>query len=399
MAGHQKTGNCVGRSSSGMMSGVVYPNLPEADISDHQRDPAMSTPDFRSGSQSTRRTFLKSASVAALSVSTGPLILNASNKSGSKTSIIGKGEFRYEAHHGFGELPDDVVWGDTHGVAVDAEGLIYVKHRNRVPNVMDSIVVFDTKGKCVRSFGKKFHAGGHGIDIRKDDGEEFLYVSDVTHGVFAKMTLKGETVWQKGKPKDPGVYKDKMKFSPTNICFGPNGDFYVADGYGSDFIHQYDKNAKWIRTWGGTGSEKGQMKTPHGIWLDDRPGRKPSLVVADRANARLQYFTLDGKHIEFVNDVSFPADIDIQGEVMLVSDLHARITLFDKNNKVITHLGYDEAWTKQVLANKFKMRSTPGDWQPGRFIHPHDACFDKAGNIYVAEWVATGRVSFLRKVS
>ena len=358
----------------------------------------MSPSETRPGSQPTRRTFLKTARVAALSVGTGPLILNASNKSGSKTPIIGKGEFRYEAHHGFGELPDTVEWGETHGVAVDEEGLIYVKHRKRGPK-MDSIVVFDPKGKCVRSFGKEFHTGGHGIDIRKDDGEEFLYVSDVTNAFFAKMTLKGEMVWRKGKPKESGVYKDKMRFVPTNICFGPKGDFYVADGYGSHFIHQYDKDAKWIRTWGGFGSEPGKMKTPHAIWLDDRPGRKPSLVVADRANARLQYFTLDGKHIEFVDDASFPADIDIQGEVMLVSDLHARITLFDKNNKVITHLGYDEAWTKQVLANKFKMRGTPGDWQPGRFIHPHDACFDHAGNIYVAEWVLTGRGSFLRKVS
>lgn len=140
------------------------------------------------------------------------------------------------------------------------------------------------------------------------------------------------------------------------------------------------------------------MSTPHGIWLDDRPGRDPSLVVADRANARLQYFTLDGKHIGFVNEVSFPADIDIQGEVMLVSDLHARITLLDKNNKVIAHLGYDSEWTKKALAG-FKMRRDPSQWVDGRFVHPHDACFDHAGNIYVAEWVATGRVSFLKKVS
>ena len=37
-------------------------------------------------------------------------------------------------------------------------------------------------------------------------------------------------------------------------------------------------------------------------------------VVADRANARLQYFTLDGQHIGFVNDLLFPAHFDIRGE-------------------------------------------------------------------------------------
>ena len=60
------------------------------------------------------------------------------------------------------------------------------------------------------------------------------------------------------------------------------------------------------------------MRTPHGIWLDNRPGREPSLVVADRANARLQYFTLDGKFLSIVNGVSFPAHFDIRGTDLLV---------------------------------------------------------------------------------
>ena len=82
-------------------------------------------------------------------------------------------------------------------------------------------------------------------------------------------------------------------------------------------------------------------------------------MVADRANARLQYFTLEGVHESFVDSVSFPADFDTQGEVLLVPDLHARITLYDKNNTVITHLGYSEDWTKKALGNGFEMRKKP----------------------------------------
>lgn len=37
--------------------------------------------------------------------------------------------------------------------------------------------------------------------------------------------------------------------------------------------------------------------------------------------------------------------------------------------------------------------------QPGRFVHPHDACFDADGNIFVAEWVATGRVTKLQRMT
>ncbi len=349
--------------------------------------------------KTSRRTFMKTAGAAAVTAAVAPTILHADNKSGSKAAIVGEGDFKYECTHGWGELPDHIVWGETHGVCVDEAGLIYIKHRSRAATPVDAVAVFDPDGKFVHSFGKEYHGGGHGIDVRKEGTEEFLYLSDVKHGIVDKTTLKGERVWRKGRPAEPGVYDDpKVRYSPTNICFALDGGFYIGDGYGSHYIHQYDQAAKWVRTWGGAGTEPGKMKTPHGLWLDNRAGRDPSIVVADRANARLQYFTLDGKHIGFVNEVSFPADIDIQGDVMLCPDLHARITLFDKDNKVITHLGYDPEWTKKAL-DGFKMRRDPKQWQAGRFVHPHDACFDKDGNIFVTEWVATGRVSFLKRVS
>jgi hypothetical protein len=346
-----------------------------------------------------RRTFLKATSAAAMTASVAPILLGAENKSGSKPPIVGSGAHQFEAIHDWGQLPGHVRWGDTHGVTVDAAGLIYIKHRSTAKEPMDAIVVFDPAGKFVRSFGKEYHGGGHGIDIRKEGNEEFLYLCDVKHGIVAKTNLKGEQIWQKGVPQEPGVYKPESKYSPTNVCFGPDGGFYIADGYGSHYIHQYDKDARWVRTWGGFGDEPGKMKTPHGIWLDNRPGRDVSLVVADRANARLQYFTLDGKSIGMVDSVSFPAHFDIRGSELLVPDLHARVTILDADNKVVTHLGYDAAWTEQVLADKMKMRREPQTWQAGRFIHPHDACYDHDGNIFVVEWVPTGRVTKLRHVS
>jgi hypothetical protein len=363
---------------------------------------ARETSSSDSSFQADRRTFIKAAGAAAVTAAAGPMILGAENKSGSKRATVGEGSFTYECHHGWGEVPAHIVWGETHGVCVDEAGLVYIKHRSNAPEPIDAIAVFEPGGKFVRSFGKEYHGGGHGIDIRKEGSEEFLYLSDVKHGVVAKSTLKGEQLWVKGRPPEPGVYDNpQVKYSPTNICFSPDGGFYIADGYGSHFIHQYDKDAKWVRTWGGEGEEPGKMRTPHGLWLDSRPGREPSIVVADRANARLQYFTLDGQHISFINKphLSFPAAIDTQGDIMLVPDLHARISLFDKNNEVIVHLGYDPTWTENVLGGmKFEVRKHPEQWVDGKFVHPHDACFDKDGNIYVTEWVPTGRVSFLKRV-
>jgi hypothetical protein len=354
-----------------------------------------------------RRTFLKHTAgggAAAAMAGSAPFV-HASDKADARNPLVGQGEHRYECIHGWGQLPEDLRWETTHGVAIDAEGLVYIKHQGHAGKpAQDTVVVFDAAsgGKFVRSFGKDYYAGGHGIDIRKEGNQEFLYLCDRYNRQVVKTDVKGEEVWKLCYPIEAGVYQKVKQYQPTNVAFAPDGGFYVGDGYGSHYIHQYDKDAKWVRTWGGAGKEPGKMQTPHGLWLDDRPGREPSLVVADRANARLQYFTLDGKHIGFVNDVLFPAHFDIRGDVLLVPDLHARVSLFDTNNKPIIHLGDDADWRKKVVESlgqgNTPIRTKPDEWQPGRFIHPHDACYDHAGNIFVVEWVQTGRVTLLRHV-
>jgi hypothetical protein len=347
-----------------------------------------------------RREFLRRAAAAGAAAAAGPILLGAEDKSGSRNPVVGTGEYRYECFHDWGRLPPHLHWETTHGVAIDAEGLVYIKQQGHDPTAkpMDTVVVFDPKGNFVRSFGREYYPGGHGIDIRKEGGQEFLYLCDIYHRQVIKTDLKGEEVWKLCYPTEAHVYRRVKQFSPTNVAFAPDGGFYVGDGYGSHFIHQYTGDAKWVRTWGGEGTAPGKMKTPHGLWLDDRPGRTPSLVVADRANARLQYFSLDGKHLGFVKGMLFPAHFDIRGDVLLVPDLHARVTLLGRDNTVLAQLGDDPAWRKQVL-DGFKVRRQPGQWRPGKFVHPHDACFDPDGNIYVAEWVETGRLTFLRRLT
>jgi hypothetical protein len=65
----------------------------------------------------------------------------------------------------------------------------------------------------------------------------------------------------------------------------------------------------------------------------------------------------------------------------------------DRNNTVIEHQGDDAAsdWPEDtdIRAKQFTA---------GQFIAPQGACFDHAGNIFVVEWVETGRVTRLRKI-
>jgi hypothetical protein len=305
--------------------------------------------------------------------------------------ILGSGSHKYECIHDWLVPPDNIRFGDTHGLAQDSKGRIYVGHTVNIASKSDdAIAVFDERGKFLNSWGARFKGGSHGLDLRREGNEEFLYHCDTANRKVVKTKLDGTVVWEIGTPEQAGVYQSGKPYIPTNVAFSPNGDFYVADGYGSNWIHQYDINRNYKRTFGGPGKEPGKVLQPHGLWLDDR-GPEPMLAVADRANNRIQYFALDGRHVKFVNDgMRQPCHFSIRNGTMLVPDLKSVVTLLDENNKVITMLGDGDPTN---------LRGAPREqFIPGKFIHPHDAMFLRNGDILVAEWVPIGRVTLLKRV-
>ena len=341
---------------------------------------------------SSRRSFVKTTALASLAAATLPA-LRAEDKTGARPIVLGSGEHQYEAIHDWGELPSSLKYGNTHGVCEDAQGRIYIKHTvGKGSEKDDAIVVYDENGKFIRSWGAEFKGGAHGLHLNREGAEEYLYLADPARHLLTKTTLEGKEVFTLGYPEESGLYNSKDEYHPTNVATAPNGDFYVADGYGKSWIHQYTAKAEYIRSFGGPGKERGQTLCSHGLMVDTR-GKEPVLVVADRSNRRLQYFSLDGRHQRFVTrELRAPCHFHQRDGVLLIPDLEARVTLFDADNKLITHLGdgghYD------------KLRAQPRDaFIPGQFIAPHSAYFDHAGNIFVVEWVEVGRVTKLRKVA
>jgi hypothetical protein len=309
--------------------------------------------------------------------------------------ILGEGNQRYECIHDWLIPPDNIKWGDTQGLAQDSQGRIYVTHTVHAESPSpDAIVVFDKDGKFLKSWGSEFKGGGHGIEIRKEGRDEYAYHCDTKNRRVVKTDLNGKVIWEKGLPVEAGVYsKDgrSAAFVPTNIAFADNGDFYVADGYGSHWIHQYDIKGDYIRTFGGTGKEDGQFKVPHGIWLDKR-GKEPLLVITDRENNRTQWFTPDGKYVKMAKEgMRRPCYYDTRGDMLLVPDLVSVVTILDGDNKVMTQLG-DGA---SIPGLRGKPRS---EWVPGKFIHPHGGKFLQNGDILIAEWLPTGRMTLLKKI-
>ncbi|HYO25304.1 MAG TPA: twin-arginine translocation signal domain-containing protein, partial [Lacipirellulaceae bacterium] len=260
----------------------------------------------------TRRTFLKHAAAGSLAAVAAPAVRSVALQppGGAAPPIVGSGEHQYEAIHQWLRLPDKYSWQTTHNIAVDSQGLVYVIHEGRLDQPEHpAIFVFDADGAFVRAFGNQFQGGGHGLDVHREGSEEFLYVTAYKEKrSFAKLTLRGETVWHKSAPIEAGRYRageealehpggewlGRDRFLPTNFAFHPEGGFFLADGYGAYCVHRYDADANYVSTFGKPSDEAkadGTFDTPHGIWLDGRAKPQavgagpvePQLVVTDRA--------------------------------------------------------------------------------------------------------------------
>ncbi len=303
--------------------------------------------------------------------------------------ILGEGKHTYEVVKGWGKLPGGVRFGNTHGVQVDSGGRVLIHNQSK-----DSVAVFDAEGEFIESWGEEYAEGAHGFQLVREGGEEFLYLALTSQHLVVKTSLDGEVVWRKEFPRECEAYQGKPdRFVPTNVAVAPGGGFHVADGYGLDWIHQYDREARYVRSFGGSGKGPGRLICPHGIWVDTRRGT-PELVVADRANVRLQYFSLEGKPLRAVTaELRHPCHFDQRGDELLIPDLHGRLTIFGRDDELVIHLG-----DNPDPAERGRNDVPPSRWVEGRFISPHAACWDRDGNIYVVEWLATGRVTKLRKV-
>lgn len=343
-----------------------------------------------------RRGFLKQLTVAAatgLAVGRTAPFVRAVDKSGLKPIRIGVGEHQFEVIHDWGRLPVSCVLGNTHSVAEDSQGRIYVKHTVGKGSVCsDAVLVFDAAGQLITSWGSEYKGGAHGLHLSRENGKEYLYLADPARHLVAKTTLEGEEVWRIGAANCIDFYSTEKRFCPTNVATAPDGTVFIADGYGSNFIHRFDPQGNYQSTFGGTGNALGNLNCPHGLMVDLR-GAVPELLVADRGNRRLQYFDLDGRALRVVREeLRAPCHFAERNGVLLIPDLESRVTLFDRNNRLIAHLG--DGGHFDGLRDK-----TRDAFTPGRFVAPHGACFDHEGNIFVVEWVEVGRITKLRKVS
>lgn len=292
----------------------------------------------------------------------------------------GQGAGVYQVVRGWGEYSEGKKMGSLHGdMAADKSGNVYL-------SAGDGIHVFGPDGKFVKNLGPTTR-GVHGMKVREQDGEEFLFTAQNGAKIVSKLKLDGTPVWQiKGAP-EIDAYANGGKYAPTDVDLAPDGSIIVADGYGSSLMHIYDKDQKYVKTFGGKGKEDGQFNVCHNVLIDTRTD-KPTLLISDRQNNRLEHYTMDGEFIERIaDDLRQPCAADIFDGRLAVGELGGRVTIFDKDNKMISRLG-DEP------ADRAKGNGAPPEkWIEGAVVSVHGLTFDNEGALYAMEWNRYGRTT------
>lgn len=284
-------------------------------------------------------------------------------------------------------LPEGRTMGSTSAVFVAPSGHIWVAERCGANSCADSkvapVLEFDPAGKLLSSFGAGMFIFPHGIFIEKDGS---IWLTDGQgrdgkgHQVF-RFSPSGKVLMSLGKAGQPGDGPDTFN-QPNAVVVAPNGDIFVSDGHspgrGNARVVKFTKDGRFVKQWGGHGSEPGKFEVPHCLALDSR-GR---LFVGDRANNRIQIFTQDGEFLAEWKQFSRPSGIFIdRNDVMYVTDSEST----DKGG-----YGHNPGWKRGIRIGSAKDGTVTAfipDPSPGTAITSaaEGVAADAQGNVYGAE--------------
>ena len=230
---------------------------------------------------SSRRSFLACSAMAA-AAAIPRFYVQTSDKSGQRLPVVGSGVHTYECVHDWLTPPDGLVWGDTHGLAQDEQGRIYVAHTvNKSSMRGESVVIYDADGRFLSAFGEEFRGGAHGLSLRREGDGEFLYHCDINRCKIVKTTLDGKTVWSHGYPREDAAYAEHpIDFVPTNVAFAPNGDFYVGDGYGSHHVLRFSLSGRFLGLTSPSTSTHSTRQTPASTCRRSSPAFGATVILA-----------------------------------------------------------------------------------------------------------------------
>ncbi len=281
----------------------------------------------------------------------------------------------YELDAGWFLNTKDRTWGAVSGLAVGAGGRVWLFHRGETP-----VEVLTPEGELLRSWGKGDFKEPH--QVRIDPAGDVWLVDSGLH-IVRRYSPEGKLRQTLGESGVPG--EDKTHFNrPTDVAVTPNGDVYVADGYGNNRVVHFDAAGHYLAEWGGLGVGKGQFSLPHSIALDSH-GR---LYVADRNNARVQIFDLAGRFLDEWRDLITPWHIVVApGDKIVVCG--SSPMRWGKLGILGLPLGVPPKDQLVMIFNPEgrveRIATFPLGKQSGELEWVHGMALDAAGNLYLGD--------------
>ncbi len=302
---------------------------------------------------------------------------------------LGQGDFRYRPMPLWQKSPGDFQGTEVSAAAVDSQDRVYVFNRGERP-----VMVYNRQGEFLNAWGQDVIVHAHGITVGADDS---VWCTDDFDHTVRKFSSDGRlllTLGQSGRPSDTGATSIDYRtirhagppfYFPTNVALAVNGEVYVSDGYGNARVHRFRADGVLLQSWGEPGRGPGEFQIPHGIAIT-ADGR---VIVADRENHRLQFFTPDGQFLTEWTDIARPCQVALDADgVIYVAELGyragmwpgttapapdatgGRISIFSPSGELLSRFGGGEH------------PESPGD-----FFAPHDIRVDRHGDLYVSEVV------------
>ncbi|MFC4096573.1 NHL repeat-containing protein [Euzebyella saccharophila] len=335
--------------------------------------------------KNSRRNFIKATGIVSGASLIAPSYTFGIIHKKKKGALVGHGDFQYRVDQEWGiQDPTKIPVNDCHEMVMDSKGRILMTTTGANNN---NVLVYDKSGKVLESWGTTF-PGAHGLSIMGENSDQFLFITDPDTHRVTKTSIDGKTIMTLDRPKEVEGYTSDDQFKPTETTILPNGEFYIADGYGENYIIHYDADGNYLNHFGGKGSGEDKFNCCHGITLDTRDASNPTLLITSRASQEFKRFTLDGKHLETIKlpgcSICRPV---IHGENIYFAVIVTKtwdtydgmIAVLDSNNKIVSLPGGSVPdYSSGILAEPTYDGKT--------FKNPHDVLVDNDGNLYVPQW-------------
>ena len=326
-----------------------------------------------------RKNFIKNSSLGLVGALYVPQVLI------KEKVILGHNNKRYKINSKWSraDVSRNPV-NDCHEMVQDQKGRILLLTNETKNNVL----IYNKNGKLLDTWGTEY-PGAHGFTLFNENGTDTLFICDNNRHQVIKTTIDGRVLLTLDYPKETGMYTKPDEYVPTETAIAANGDIYVADGYGKDFIIQYDLHGKYIRHFGGRGKEDKHLQNAHGVCIDARNSKNPTLIVCSREQNSFKRFSMEGVYIETISlPGAWVCRPVIKGDYLYAAVLQSNnnqwkqsgfVTILDANNKVVSNLaGTEPVYKGNVPDEMFQTEKV--------FQYPHDVCIDDEENMYVAQW-------------